>query len=303
MAQGRPQLIHARCRLCACLAVVVASLCVQQLVGFVSSVKVARLRLEGPRSISAITRRVSFPVGASGQSLIIKVPKAKGFDVAQGERPNAREIQPVKAEISLQRTRFFAKVKNGKHVSEVFIRVEGGMPWKRVGEITHSFGDFEESVRCQYPILMSHAYYLIKKFRYWAQSTHKVYFGYTDSNAEIVTVDAGPLPLGTSNLEFKALLKRCGFNPASKPRKWRKILTNLRDTYETKKDWHRNNKGRLLDRQTNLLPERSGGWNPHKVRGNVNPHPWWRKSRDKWRKKRGQVIGAGFDSSAPTGWR
>ncbi|CAE8655423.1 unnamed protein product, partial [Polarella glacialis] len=202
--------------------------------------------------------------GHQSDGVVLIRPKAFGFQ--PGDRPNVREMQPVVPGFSKSKQSFMDKSMDGKPVSEVFMRFEGKTPWKLVGEVVSDQGVYEEAVRAQWPLLIEHSYYLFRKVRFWLPTEFPIQFGYSDANAEIVQVTKGPLPLGTDPLELKAMLHRCGFLGAKKPRFWRHMHSNVKDKYESKKDHHRKNP-RMMDRKYNTKLEAHKWFDPRKYKG------------------------------------
>eukprot|EP00434_Breviolum_minutum_P045901 symbB.v1.2.041255.t1/scaffold7979.1/size8349/1 len=216
------------------------------------------------RQLSVLSRQ-AIPAARTGKKLIIKLPKAYGFQ-NESDIPKEKVIQPLELKARDQRRRFWELSRAGHNVSEVFVRYEGLTPWKRVGEIVHSHGDFREAIQCQYNFLIKRSYKLYRKFRYFLPTEHSVQFGYTDTEGQLVPADDGPLDLGTEPAEMKAMLSRSGFFPAEKPRYWRHIQRNLKDKYESKKDFHRK-KFWLTRRAYNTRLEAHKWYNPRKYRG------------------------------------
>lgn len=208
---------------------------------------------------------ISQRVAPTANKLVIKLPKAQGFQFTS-DIPKERIIQPLALRLRQQKKRFWELSKAGHNVSEVFVRYEGKMPWKLVGEVAHSRGDFREAIRCQYNWLIKRSYKLYRKFRFWLPTEYPVQFGYTDTEGNIVPVDDGPLDLGTEPLEMKAMLQRCGFFPKEKPRKWRHIQQNIKDMSESKKDFHRK-KAWFMKRHFNTRIEAHKWYDPRKYRG------------------------------------
>ncbi|CAE7528086.1 unnamed protein product [Symbiodinium sp. CCMP2456] len=214
--------------------------------------------------LAAIARRAA-PTSYSGKKLIIKLPKAQGFQT-MADIPKEQFVQPVERNTRHQRKNFWEFSRAGYNVSEVFVRYEGLTPWKRVGEVVHKEGDFREAIQCQYKYLIRRAYYLYRKFRYWYPKSNPVQFGYTDTEGEIVVVDDGPPDLGLEPQELKDMLLRSGFLGANKPRHWRHMHQNIKDLYSTKKDHHRK-KSWLMKREYNYRVDAHKWWNPRKYRG------------------------------------
>lgn len=221
---------------------------------------------QGVRQLSVLARHgAASPVARTGQKLIIRLPKAFGFQNAS-DIPKESVIHPLKSRARDQRKRFWELAKAGHNVSEVFVRYEGKTPWKRIGEIAHSRGDFREAIQCQYNYLIKRSYKLYRKFRYFYPGEYPVQFGYTDTEGKLVPVDDGPLELGTEPAEMKEMLYRSGFFPAEKPRYWRHIQRNLKDKYESKKDFHRK-KFWLTRRKFNTRLAAHKWYDPNKYRG------------------------------------
>jgi len=229
----------------------------------------------------AIARRAA-PVARTGKQLIIKLPKARGFQTS-ADIPKETVIQPIEITKKHQRKNFIEFSRAGYNVSEVFVRYEGHTPWKRVGEVVHKTGDFREAVRCQYHHLVKRSYYLYRKFRFWYPTDKAVQFGYTDTEGNIVEVDEGPLELGVEPQEMKAMLQRSGFWGAEKPKMWGNIKKKLKNYYSSKKDHHRK-KSWLTKREFNTRIEAHKWWNPRKYRG---------RYLEVQTRKRGLVTGTG----------
>lgn len=210
--------------------------------------------------------RVAARVSHSGtDSLVLIRPKALGFK--PDDEPHSREVQPVVPGFQKQQTLFFDKSRQGFPVSEVFVRFEGVMPWKKCGELTSSTGDFKEAVRSQWPLLVEQSYYLSRKVRYWLPTEHPIKFGYADENMEIVQVDDGPLPEGTQPLELKAMLNRCGYLAQEKPRHWQhmhKIAKALGSKSKRNRHIHQPH---LQNRRWNRRLAAHKWYNPDKYKG------------------------------------
>ncbi|CAJ1398303.1 unnamed protein product [Effrenium voratum] len=217
------------------------------------------------RNQAIIPRRAGAPVANSGRKLKIMLPKVLGFQF-ESDKPKEQRIQPLVVLARDQRARFWEMSKKGCNVSEVFVRYEGRTPWKRVGEIVHRDGDFREAIQAQYNFLIKRSYKLYRKFRYWLPTAEPVQFGYTDTEGNIVPVSAGPLELGVEPTEMKAMINRCGFVGSEKPRYWRHMQRNVKDKYETKKDFHRK-KFWLTRRKFNTRLAAHKWYDPNKYRG------------------------------------
>lgn len=216
-----------------------------------------------PAADSAVARRVSFG-GHGAQQIILKIPKARGFappSTAPVEEMQSIEIRPQKAQKN-----FVAAVKNGKSVSEVYYRVEGKTPWKRVGEITNTKNNFADAIIGQRELLIRRTYYLYKKSHLYLSSLgHVVQFGYTDENADIVPVDT-LLDEGTSPMVLKAMVDASGFRPDEKPWHWRSTKYHVKHLEYSRKDRHIH-KPWLQMRRYNLLIAAHKWYNPQKYKG------------------------------------
>jgi len=219
--------------------------------------------------------------GHSGGSVVLLMPKAKGFK--PDDEVDSRTVQPVNPGFAKQDYLFFKHTNQNFPVSEVFFRFDGQTPWKKLGEVVSTTGDFKEAVRAQWTLFIEHSYYLSRKARFWLPTEHPIRFGYTDEQAEIVTVEEGPLPEAMPPLELKEMLKRCGFHKEPKPKHWRHMHTNAKDLDVSKKDFHRK-KPHLIHRARNAKLIAHKWYNPDKYRG-----PYTAVMR----KKRGLVVGQG----------
>lgn len=224
-----------------------------------------------PRTIAHVSSGVGnsdATGGINGPDIVLLRKKAKGFQPEV--RPESRELQPVVPGFSKQGKLFKSHLKNGVSVSEVFIRFPGITPWKRLGEVTSTTGDFKEAVRSQWLILMEHAYYLYRKIRFWLPTNNPVQIGYTNEAAKIVAVKEGALYEGFSPLVLKEMLERSGFQGAKKAKEWGHMHTKV-------KEWQAKNtkKGRLADPNKRHLLDAAyqkhlgayKRYNPHKYRG------------------------------------
>eukprot|EP00933_Yihiella_yeosuensis_P065613 TRINITY_DN69522_c0_g1_i1.p1 TRINITY_DN69522_c0_g1~~TRINITY_DN69522_c0_g1_i1.p1 ORF type:complete len:327 (+),score=28.68 TRINITY_DN69522_c0_g1_i1:97-1077(+) len=203
--------------------------------------------------------------GMSGGQLILKRHQPPRFE--GGTKTPVQELQPVKVETNRQKKRFFEDANSGEVVSEVFVRVEGKMPWKRVGEITNVNGDFVEAVRCQWPLLSERSYHLYKKVKVMLPTSNPIQFGYVDENAEIQMVAEGPLPLGVAQEEYKAMLSRSGFLTAEKPKQWTPHNTLYKE-FLTSKKMHHIKKPVMLKREYNKLLDAHRWFDINKYGGN-----------------------------------
>lgn len=228
--------------------------------------------VSGPASLRSPIRELKRDVsckgsgtaGLTGQKLMIKLPKAFGFAKYDVKEQRA-ETYPVLPRIGVQRRQFVKYLQNGEKVSDVFVRFEGKTPWKKVGEVTHNKGRFEDAIKSQYSLIMSHAHLLHKKIRYLHHTDQVMQFGYANENAEIVQMSSGFYPLGTEPEEIKVKLKRSGWRPALKPKAWRGMKTNIRDRFDSKKDFYRT-KPHLLKRGEQTRLEIGHRWyNPDKA--------------------------------------
>ncbi|CAE7320682.1 unnamed protein product [Symbiodinium pilosum] len=255
---------------------VLAMAWLQSLEGFVGPFQADR-----HAQLSAIARRAA-PTSHNGNRLIIKLPKATGFQ-SMADIPKESVIQPIELSKIHQKKNFWAMSSAGYNVSEVFVRFEGKTPWKRVGEVVHKEGDFREAIQCQYKFLIKRSYFLYKKFRFWYAKSSPVQFGYTDTAGKIVVVDDGPPELGLEPQELKEMLRKSGFVGADKPRHWQKIQKQLKNLYSSKKDHHRT-KPWLTKRDFNYRIDAHRWWNPRKYRG---------RYMEVQTRKRGIVAGTG----------
>mmetsp|Transcript_52890 Transcript_52890/g.113373 ORF Transcript_52890/g.113373 Transcript_52890/m.113373 type:complete len:316 (+) Transcript_52890:37-984(+) len=210
-----------------------------------------------------VTARVSNRDTMNGITIVR--PQALGFK--PDDEPDAREVQPVVPGFSKQQRHFFDKSTQGFPVSEVFVRFEGAMPWKKCGELTSSTGDFKEAVRSQWPILVEQSYYLSRKVRYLLPTENPIQFGYADENAEIVLVDEGPLPEGTQPLELKSMLNRCGYLAQEKPRHWQHMHKMAKDLSMKSKGNRHVKKPHLHHRKWNSKVDAHAWYNPDKYKG------------------------------------
>lgn len=224
-------------------------------------------------------RRISAG-GHGSNSITLLRPKVKGFKPSQ--QVDSIELQPVVPQSSKQSFMFNKFSTEGVPISEVFCRFESKTPWKKVGELANTNGDFAEAVRSQWPLLVERAYYLSRKVRFYMPSEHPIKFGYADEKAEIVTVEDGILGEATDPLQLKDMLSRSGFLGELKPRWWRHMHMNAKDMHETKKDMLVKSP-HLMHRARNNLLSSFSRYNPHKYRGTV---------ADYQTKKDGLVVGA-----------
>lgn len=180
--------------------------------------------------------------------------------------------------------RHTAHVRNGAPATEVFVRVPGQMPWRRVGEISHWNGDWEEAVTGQYELLMRHAYWLYKKVHRWHQSHNKVEFGFADTSMNIVAAKNGPLPLGTRPQQYQDMAYNAGFA------KWEgRELRYRGESYQRRMDdkyWSPGGVHRDLNKKWKLDEPLVAKhwwfirrkWNPDKY---IGPYPYMRRHKSK----------------------
>jgi len=161
---------------------------------------------------------------------------------------NPREVQAVEAGFNPQEKSFFRYAKAGAPVSEVFVHFPGKMPWKKVGELVQSKGNFVEAVRAQWPLLVERSYKLYPKVRFLLPKAERIEFGYASDGGDIVAVEEGALPEAFPPLEFKKMLRRCGYLPGQKARQFIPKKIKDLDKRESKKQWHKN-KRHMLDRK------------------------------------------------------
>jgi len=222
------------------------------------------------RRPTATATRVSSG-GHDSPGVVLIRPKALGFK--PDDEPETREIQPVVPRSSTQSLHFTRFAKDGFPISEIFIRFEGKTPWKRVGEVVHASGDFEEAVKCQWPLLMERSFYLSRKTRFWLPTEHPVQFGYSDENAEIVPITSGPLLEGTDPMVLREMLERSGFRGADKPRNWQHMHAKSKFICESRGGrLAKQSKMHLLDRVRNRRLEAQKWYNPHKAKQRI---PQW----------------------------
>ncbi|CAE7454707.1 cfap299 [Symbiodinium natans] len=262
--------------LLACLVLVVAWHQSAEGLGFVGSFQADR-----DAQVAAIARRV-YPASHSGKKLIIKLPKALGFQT-MADVPKESVVQPLELTLKHQKLNYWELSKSGYNVSEVFIRFPGKTPWKRIGEVAHKEGDFREAISCQYNSLIRRAHYLYRKFRFWFQKSTPAQLGYTDTEGQIVAVDDGPPELGVEPQELKAMMRRSGFLPGRKPLHWVPTRAAVKGLYTSKKDHHRQ-KGWLMKRNFQQRIDAHKWWNPRKYRG---------RYMEVQTRKRGIVTGTG----------
>lgn len=222
--------------------------------------------------------------GLKGPKLVLKLKPVQGFMPVQ--EVQTREIQFEVPFFNKQKKLYYSFVNEGHPASEVFVRFEGLMSWKPVGEITNTNGDFEEAVRSQWKVLVEQAYYLYKKVHFLLPRA-TIQFGYTDEDANIVLVKRGPYPEGHSPVDFKKSLQRSGFLGDEKPEQWRHMYTKFRERADVKKghnlDW---NKAHLMDRPYNRRLAAHKWWDINKYKGRYTD---WMKPKH----KRGLVVGNG----------
>lgn len=202
--------------------------------------------------------------GRSGNKIIIKLPKTPGFalyDVKQ----QRRETMPCRPTLKQQKRQFVKALQAGKEISDVYVRFEGKTPWKKAGEVAHTFGNFEEAVKCQYNLILDNAHLIHKKIRYFHHTDQIMQFGYTNKDAEIVQMDSGFYPFGTEPWEIQRKLYRSGFRPALKPYAWRGTQWNIRSMVDSKKNFYEK-KPWLLRRKEQTTLQFSNTWyNPDKA--------------------------------------
>jgi len=244
----------------------------------------AGFRREVGRADSRLARRVGSG-GHDGSHVVLMRPKAQGF--LPDDQVGPREVAPVVPGFSKQGYLFSDYVSKSYPVSEVFARFEGKTPWKFLGEIASTTGDYEEAVLAQWPLLVQHTYYLSRKARFWMTKAHTISFGYGNENQTITTVTTGPLPEGTPPQELRAMLNRCGFRRKNKPKYWRHMNTVRKDLWESKNDAFRK-KPHLMHREWNLRVQAHKWYNPDKYKGSYAY--FMRKKRG-----RGLVMGQGPD--------
>lgn len=201
--------------------------------------------------------------GLTGQKIIIKLPKAPGFSVYDVKQ-NTRDTMECKPKGPLQKRRFTSAIQSGQQISDVYVRFEGKTPWKKVGDVAHSRGNFAEAVKCQYNLIFDNAHHIYRKIRFLSHGDQIMQFGYTNEKAEIVQMDSGFYPLGVEPWEIETKLRRSGFRPELKPRAWRGTLTNIRDSVNSKKDFYRT-KPWLLRRKEQTLLSAHKWYNPDKA--------------------------------------
>eukprot|EP00929_Paragymnodinium_shiwhaense_P107970 TRINITY_DN74307_c0_g1_i1.p1 TRINITY_DN74307_c0_g1~~TRINITY_DN74307_c0_g1_i1.p1 ORF type:complete len:322 (-),score=63.03 TRINITY_DN74307_c0_g1_i1:82-1008(-) len=249
---------------------------------FVSSAASA-LNRRSSRSTSVVPRQIS-QGGHGHDKMVIIRKKPSGFMPAN--QPTTEDFETHRPNFGAQEHKFFNLVKDGYNVSEVFFRVEGLTPWKRLGEIASVTGDYEEAIRSQWILMIEQSYYLSRKARFWmAKEDQVIQFGYTNETADIVPVTSGPLREGTPATELKGMLNRCGYMPVEKPRYWRHMHTVAKLKEPKKNDkWVFQKKEHLFKRDYQKRLEAFQRYNPDKYRG-----PYSRYGN--FGKKRGIVVG------------
>mmetsp|Transcript_47071 Transcript_47071/g.84817 ORF Transcript_47071/g.84817 Transcript_47071/m.84817 type:complete len:298 (+) Transcript_47071:52-945(+) len=141
---------------------------------------------------------------------VIMPTKAKGFR-PKGERALTRERFAFAPSQGLAALRFDLMEKDGSPCTEVFVRIPGQMPWKRLGEVADRRGDFERAVTANWDVMQKHAFWLYKKVHRHLASPHPIQFGFADTEKNIVPATRGPLPLGTSPKVLRSMAHVNGF--------------------------------------------------------------------------------------------
>mmetsp|Transcript_34800 Transcript_34800/g.75869 ORF Transcript_34800/g.75869 Transcript_34800/m.75869 type:complete len:295 (+) Transcript_34800:61-945(+) len=231
---------------------------------FATTFVVSSPAVSGPRCRGRgplVARRVA-DAGGAGAIEVIR-PKATGFGPTNV--PKTYESQMVVAGFSRQKSRYVALNEQGFPSSEVFARFENKTTWRKLGEVISTTGDFEEAIRAQWTLLISHSYYLSRKFRFHLVTTTPIQFGYADENAEIVPILKGPLHEAFPKLEMQAMLLRCGFVRQEKQFRWLTASRQHKIKVDSKKDWALN-KPHLLNRERNRKLSSLSRYNPDKIR-------------------------------------
>jgi len=215
---------------------------------------------------------------------------AKGFKL-HGAKAEAHTVRGYEARSGPALRRHAAHVKNGAPSTEVFVRVPGEMPWRRLGEISHWNGDWEEAITGQYELLLRHSFWLYKKVIRWMQSHNKVEFGFADTSMNIVAAKNGPLPLGSRPQQYQDMAFNSGFAKwEGKELRYRgkEYQRRMHPKYWSRGGWHRDldNKWRcdepLVAKYWWFVRNK---WNPDKYQG---PYPFMRRHKSK---RSNQVLG------------
>ncbi|CAK0881179.1 unnamed protein product [Prorocentrum cordatum] len=149
-----------------------------------------------------------------------------------------------------------------KRVSQAFVRFPGRTPWKRIGELSSTTGDFEEAIRCQWTLMLRRSFNLYPKVRFWLPSDQPIEFGYADENADIVSVK-DPLPEGIWSQDLKQMLNRCGFLGGEKEMVYQKgqnVRKAMWGPHGLKKGWHLTGRSQLQYRDLLRQPENAQKW-------------------------------------------
>lgn len=202
--------------------------------------------------------------GLSGNRIMIKLPKATNFAI-RDIKLERRETMQCRPRLPVQKLHFVRALQSGREISDVYVRFEGKTPWKKAGEITHTDGNFEEAVKCQYNLILDNAHLIHRKIRYFHHTDQIMQFGYTNKDAEIVQMDSGFYPFGTEPWEIARKLHKSGFRAALKAYEWRGMKTNIRAHVDSKKGFYQN-KPWLLKRAEHLTLQFGHRWyNPDKA--------------------------------------
>lgn len=150
--------------------------------------------------------------GGSKKDMIeIYRKKAEGFWPDEQKRSKSDEMTPL-FRMRMQQDRFWEHSQNRHSLSQVFFRYEGKTPWKPVGEVVSSIGDFEEAVISQWPLILRWAHHIWRKMAFWSVTGNQVQIGYTDFDGNIVPVSGQKVPEYLEPVDLKDMLIRSGFN-------------------------------------------------------------------------------------------
>jgi len=264
------------------------------LLGFVSGPSLTLQTGPASQPLDRLHQTVMKGTGGRGTYGIVYMrPKPQGFQPAK--TAELKEVQPQPPKIRWQQKNFIKYVNEGYPVSQLFVRFPGKTPWKQIGEIVSSSGDFSEAIQAQWLLLVRRTYTNWKKFRFFMPSETPIQFGYTDENANVIAYDGGPMAEAIAPAELNAMLKRSGYWPAEKRQHWtpmtRKVMA--RECMEEYGNTRYLNKPYLAVRAQNMkLSEGTRWWKPTKM-----PIPFHLVQR----KKRGKVISVGH-STKWEGW-
>lgn len=219
--------------------------------------------------------------GINGPRIVLKMKPVQGFMPVREVTP--AELNPCKPVYNKQKLLFFNFVNEGHAASEVFVRFEGFMSWKPLGEIVSANGDFEEAVKAQWRLLVEHSYYRWKKVHFLLPRA-QIQFGYTDEDSKIVVVSRAYAE-GSAPVKFRKRLQRSGFLGDEKPDHWRHMYTKFRERKDVRKGYLSGDfqKAHLLDRAYNHRLASYKRYNKDKYRGRYTDY------MDV--KKRGLVVG------------